>query len=111
MIERVDKVHESSRSKEKLKEKLDIMDAEQEQYIKGVGKKCRRIKSGRILFSPESSKWIRRAQLYRLLLRFHGKKMQHLGNLKRVTWRCGTNYLIKLPLQEIRAQVKVCRDM
>ena len=61
LIERVGKAHESSKSKEKLKKKLDIIDAEQEQYMKGAEKKCRRIKSGRIPFSPESSKWIRRA--------------------------------------------------
>ena len=79
LIERVGKAHESSKSKERLKEKLDVIDAEQEQHTKGAEKKCRRIKSGRIPFSPESSKWIRRAQMYRSLLRFHAKKIQKLG--------------------------------
>merc|ERR1712086_1047263 len=74
LIERVGKAHESSKSKEKLKEKLDVIDAEQEQYMKGAEKKCRRIKSGKILFSPESSKRMRRAQAYRSALRFHAKK-------------------------------------
>ena len=57
-----------------MKKKLDVIDAEQEQYMKGAERKCRRIKSGRIPFSPESSKWIRRAQVYRSALRFHANK-------------------------------------
>ena len=68
LIERVGKTHESSNIKEKLKEKLDVIDAEQEQYTKGAEKKCRQIKSGRMLFSPSSSKRIMRAQVYRSLV-------------------------------------------
>ena len=62
LIERVGMAHESSKSKEEFEVKLDV-DTEHEQYTKGAEKKYRRIKSDRILFSPESSKWIRIAHL------------------------------------------------
>ena len=42
LIERVCKAHESSKSKEKLKQKLDIIDAEQEQCMKGAEKKVQK---------------------------------------------------------------------
>jgi hypothetical protein len=46
-------------------------------------KKCRRIKSGRIPFSPEAALWIWRTQVYRSLIRYHDGLMQNRGNLKR----------------------------
>ena len=73
-------------------------------------KKCRKIKSGRIPFSPEASKWIRRAQVYRSLLRLHTEKIRHIGNLKRAARRCGIEKPMKMPLAEIRARLKVCKE-
>ena len=57
-------------------------------------KKCRRIKSGRIPFSPESSLWIRRCQVYRSALRFHAGKICNKGNLKRAARRCGIKRIL-----------------
>ena len=44
-----------------------------------VEKKCWRVKSGRIAFSPEASKWIRRVQVYRSLLRLHAGRIRNMG--------------------------------
>ena len=73
-------------------------------------KKCRRIKSGRIPFSPEASKWIRRAQVYRSLLRLHAGKIRNRGNVKRAGRRCGVEDPMNMSLEEIRARLKVCKD-
>jgi len=81
VIERVGKAHETCKTKRELKSKLDKIDEETKQYMKGAEKRCRRIKSGRIPFSPESSRWIRRGQVYRSILRFHAGKIQNKGNL------------------------------
>ena len=74
VIERIGEAHESSPSNEVCKLKCDKIDKETNQYARCAEKRCRRIKSGRIPFSPESSKWIRRAQVYRSILRFHAGK-------------------------------------
>ena len=73
-------------------------------------KKCRHIKSGRIPFSPDSSKWIRRAQVYRSILRFHAEKIRNQSTLKRVAMRCGICNLLSMHLSEVQAQLKVCKD-
>ncbi len=76
IIERMGQAHETSESNREAKANLDRIDRETKDYMKGSERKCRRIKSGRIPFSPESSRWIRRAQVYRLVLRFHAEKLE-----------------------------------
>ena len=88
IVERVGQAHENSTSKASLKIKLDKIDEEQKDYMLHTEKKCRRIKSGRIPLSPDSSKWIRRAQVYRSILRFHANRIRNRSNLNRVARRC-----------------------
>jgi hypothetical protein len=52
-------------------------------------KKCRRIKSGKIPFSPEAALWIRQTQIYRLLLQFHDGRIRNRGNLNQTVRWCG----------------------
>ena len=73
-------------------------------------KKCRRIKSGRIPFSPESSVWIRRCQVYRSALRYHAGKVRNKGNLKRAARRCGIQRVLCLSLKELRERLKFARN-
>ena len=110
MMDRIGQEYTSSNTKELAKQKWDKLDEEMKRYMKGAEKKCRRIKSGRIPFSPEASKWIRRAQVYRSLLRFHAGKIRNRGNLKRAARRCGISRPLSLSLVEIRARLKVCKD-
>ena len=109
LIERVGEAHETASSNANLKWKLDSIDNEQKDYMTCSEKKCRRIKSGRIPFSPESSKWIRRAQVYRSILRFYAGRIRNKGNLKQAARRCGIDNLLGLSLQEIMACLKVCK--
>ena len=52
IVERVGLTHENSTSKASLKIKLDGIDDEHRDYMLHAEKKCRRIQSGRIPFSP-----------------------------------------------------------
>ena len=109
-MERVVQGYENSTSKELLKIKLDKIDEEQKDYMLHAEKKCRRIKSGSIPFSPDSSKWIRRAQVYRSILRFHAKRISNKITLKRAARRCGILNPLSIPLSEVRARLKVCKE-
>ena len=83
IVERLNRANRTSKSKESLKINLDSIDNEQKEYMLHAEKNCRKIQSGRIPFSPESSKWIRRSQVYRSILRFHAGKIRNRNNLKR----------------------------
>ena len=106
----MEKAHENSTSKASLKIKLDKIDEEQKGYMIHAKKKCRHIKSGRIPFSLDSSKWIRRAQVYRSILRFHAKRIREKSTLKRAARRCGIRNPLSIPLSEVRARLKVCKE-
>ena len=73
-------------------------------------KQCRKIKSGRILFSPEALKWVRRCQVYRSLLRFHAGNIQNRGNLKWAARRCGIKMPMHSLIQDIVARLEVCKS-
>ena len=57
IVERVGAANDKSTSKALLKINMDTIDEEQGDYMLNAEKKCRKIKSGRIPFSPYSSKW------------------------------------------------------
>ncbi len=62
LIERTDAAHTNSRSRRKAAKHLNPLDDEFGDYMHHTEKKCQKIKSGRIPFSPEASLWIRRTQ-------------------------------------------------
>ena len=103
IVERVGSVNDNSTSKAALKIKLDLIDDKQGDYMLNAEKKCRKIKSGRIPFSPESSKWIKRGQVYRSIPRFHAGKIRNKGNLKRAARRCGIKNCLSISLVDVRA--------
>ena len=103
-------MHENSTSKVSLKIKLDKIDEEQKDYMLHADKKCRRIKSGRIPFSQDSPKWIRRSQVYRSILRFHAERIRNKGTLKRAARRCGIHNPLSIPLSEVRERLKLCKE-
>ena len=109
IIQRLGEAHESSRHKEVVKERVDTIDIETKQYMTNAEKKCRRIKSGRIPFSPESSVWIRRRQVYRSIMRYHAGQIRNRGNLKRAARKCGIKRPLQLPLRELNQRIKVCK--
>ena len=70
ILERMGKIHATYKKLgKKLQQALAKLDNETEQLMRNAEKKCPRIKSGRIPFSPEAALWITRMQVYRSLLR------------------------------------------
>ena len=58
-MEKMLAIHQSRLPPKIKKKKLDKSDLYSQQYMKRAEMKCRRIKMGRIPFSPEASIWIR----------------------------------------------------
>ena len=69
LLERMVAIATSDQPKADITKAFNKLDKEGEAYMKHAEKKCRRLKSGRIPFSPEASLWIRQSQVYRSLLR------------------------------------------
>ena len=95
--------------RKQCKAKLDCIDKETKEQMKASEKRCRRIKSGLIPFLPESSRWIRRAQVYHSILRYHARKIRNRGNLKRAAKRFGISRPLRMPLAEVRLWLKECK--
>ena len=79
-------------------------------YMKHVEKKCCRLKSGRIPFSPEASLWICRCQVYRSLLWWHNGKLRNYGNLCCTARRCQINAPFQLTVDDIKLHMVICKE-
>jgi hypothetical protein len=64
LLEWMVKVASSEKPKAEIVTALNKLDKEGEAYMKHAEKKCRRLKSGHIPFSPEALLWIRQSQVY-----------------------------------------------
>ncbi len=100
--------HVKSKSRKSLAKRMNRLDKELGEYMRYAEKKCRKIKSGRIPFSPEAAMWIRRMQDYRLLLKYHAGRIHNRGNLKRAARRCGIKYPLSLSIKEIYLRLQSC---
>ena len=109
IIQRLGAAYESSPNKAVVKERVDVVDKESKQYMVNAEKGCRWIKSGRIPFSPESSVWIRRRQVYHLILRYHAGKIRNRGNLKRAARKCGIQRVLQISIREVNQRLKICK--
>ncbi len=110
LIEKICKLHMQCKSKRKSQNELNKLDWQSKDMIINAERKCRRIKSGRIPFSPESALWIRRTEVYKSLLRrLHGL-IRNVGNLKRTARRCGIQRCLSISEDKIRIRLKVCKE-
>jgi hypothetical protein len=108
LIERMGAAHTSSKSRWKMTKRINRIDRELGQYMRHAEKKCRKIKSGRIPFSPEASVWIKRTQVYQSLLKYHEGRIRNRGNLKRLARQCGIVDAMSISQEEINVQLNVC---
>ena len=108
LIERAGHLERSNVSEERYIAGLIRLDEELTQYMRYAEKKCRKIKSGRIPFSPEASMWIKRTQVYRSLLKYHAGKIRNRGNLKRSARRCGIENALSIPPIVLFERIKYC---
>ena len=81
LIERLGQVHTTCNSRRSFRRGLNKLDRQSWEIMLNAEKKCRRIKSGRIPFSPEAVLWICQTQVYRSLLRYHKRLIRNRGNL------------------------------
>ena len=71
------RAHVDNACEVKVKELVEQIDNDSKSHMKHAERKCRKIKSGRIPFSPKSTAWIRRCQIYRSVLQFHAGKIRN----------------------------------
>jgi hypothetical protein len=102
LLERMVAAASSGNSKSDMAQMLNKLDQEGEAYMKHAEKKCRRLKSGRIPFSPEASLWICQCQEYRSLLRWHNGKLRNYSNLCRTARQCQINAPFQLTVEDIK---------
>jgi len=65
LIEKLGNAHTHGQDKEDTQNRINRVDKEGGQYMTHAERNCRKLKSGRICFSPESVIWIKREQIYR----------------------------------------------
>ena len=73
-------------------------------------RKCRRIKYGRIPFSPDSLIWIIFCQVYISILRYHSGKNRNRNNPKRSDRRCVISGPLQLSLDEVCYRLQVAHE-
>ncbi len=61
---------------------INRVDEEGVQYMTHTKRHYQKLKSGRMCFSPESVIWIKRKQIYRLLVEYKLGRHKNRGNLK-----------------------------
>jgi hypothetical protein len=78
--------------------------------MKHAEKKCWRLKSGCILFSPEALLWIHHCQVYWSLLQWHAGKTWNQGNLTPTVHQCQINAPFQLSVNDIKLCLKICKE-
>jgi hypothetical protein len=104
LIERLGQLHTTCTSRRSFQRGLDKLDRQSREIMLNAEKKCWRIKSGLIPFSPEAALWIRRTQVYRSLLRYHRGLIRNRGTAR----RCGILHCFSISIEDILQRIKVC---
>ncbi len=89
---------------------LNKIDSELKDYMLSAKKSCRKIKSGRIPFSPEAELWIRRVQFYKTLVRFWDGYQCNYGNLWRSARKLGIQNPMELTDNDVALRLQVCKE-
>ncbi len=108
LIERLGQLHITHKSKRAFRRGLNKLDKQSKDIMLNTERKCPRIKSGRIPFSPEAALWIRRTQVHSSLLRYHGGLIWNRGNLKQAARQCGISNCLSLTIEEVLLRLKAC---
>jgi thiamine kinase-like enzyme len=89
---------------------MDKVDQEAKEFMVHAEKKCRKLKCGKIPFSPEASLWIKRCQFYRTLLRALSGNKVNRGNLKRLARRLKLLNPFSLSAEEVTMRLRECKQ-
>jgi hypothetical protein len=109
LLKRLHMAHMGTYSDSERARLVTNINEEGKMYMQQGEKICQKIKCCRIPLSPESALWIRRAQVYQLLIRFHKGKIKNRGNLKRAAKRCNILNPLGMSIQEIVLRLKECK--
>lgn len=110
LTEKMMEAHKKELSPEQLKAELDRIDKMSKELMVNAERRCRKLRNGKIPFSPEAAMWIKRLQFYRQLLRYWAGKVKNRGNLKRSARRCNVANAFHLTLEEIEVRMRECKD-
>ena len=83
LIEKLGKAHTLGHDKADIQRRINKVDEHGGQFMAHAERICRKLKSGRICFSPESVIWIKREQIYCSLVEYKQGHTKNRGNLKR----------------------------
>ncbi len=103
-------VHFEGKNKEDIQSKIVKADGDSMQFLKHAAKKCRKLKSGRICFSPESFIWIKREQIYKSLVEYHLGRNKNRGNMKRAARKQGIKDPFQISMAELNMRLEVCKE-
>ena len=95
---------------DRLQVTLDSIDRTVSQLMHHAEMACRKLRSGRIPFSPEASLWIKRTLCYRSLLRYWSGKIKNKGNLRRQAHRCRILNPFSLSIQTLSDRLTECKQ-
>jgi hypothetical protein len=110
LIEKLGEARSKGKYKEDLQSKIEKIDKDSMQYMKHAAKKCKKLKSGCICFSPESVIWIKREQIYKSLVKYHLGRNKNRGNMKRVVRKQGIKEPFKISMAELKTWLEVCEE-
>jgi hypothetical protein len=110
LIEKLGEAHTMGTSREDVQGKVTTVDKDSLQFMKHAAKKCRKLKNGRICFSPEPVNWIKREQIYNSLLQYKLGKNKNRGNLKRAARRNGIQHPFQISTEELKICLEMCDE-
>ncbi len=93
-----------------MQSKIGNVDGNSMQFMKHTKKKCRRLKSGRICFSPKSVMWIKGEQIYKSLVEYHLGWNKNRGSLKRAARKQGIKKPFQISMAGLKTQLEVCKE-
>ncbi|KAL7474532.1 hypothetical protein ACHAW6_000502 [Cyclotella cf. meneghiniana] len=93
-----------------FQEVMEKVDKQSRELMVNAEKKCRKLKCGKIPFSPEASLWIKCCQFYRTLLRALSGNKINRGNLKRLARRVKISISLSLSIEEVVMKLRECKQ-
>jgi hypothetical protein len=109
LLEQLNAVHRCNLATNKKTAKINIINQEGQDYMRHMEKVCRKIKCCHIPYLPKASIWIRRAQVYNPIIRWHKGKIHNKGNLKRAARRCNIQNPLGMSMAKELLRVKECK--
>ena len=110
LLQKLETIGEEGPSDEEAATRLNAVDRESKKLMVNAEKKCRKIRSGTIPFTPEVAAMIRRLRVFQSLLRFRLGNKVNLGNLVRTARRHNVANPLSLTTEEIRTRIKACNE-